>query len=76
MSYAPASAIVRGTHDLARELPAVWRAVWVGHESTTVVVDDVVFVLAGPADSSIGDGENVVVVHVIVPELLSASALS
>lgn len=72
MSYAPASAIVRGTHDLARELPAVWRAVWVGHESATVVVDDVVLVLAGPADSSICDGEHVVVVHVIVPGLASA----
>lgn len=67
ISYAPAGPDVRGAHDLARELLAVWRAVWAGQESAAVVVDDVVLVLAGLANSSVGDGEHVVVVHIVVP---------
>ena len=45
-SYAPTSAIVRRAHDLARELLAVWRILGRSHECATVVVDDVVLVLA------------------------------
>jgi hypothetical protein len=66
ISYAPTGTIVRGTQDLARELLAIWRALWVGQESAAVVVDDVVLVLAGLANSSIGDGEDIIVVHVVV----------
>jgi len=68
ISYAPTGAIVRGAHDLARELLAVWYALWVGQESATVVVYDVVLVLAGLAHSSISDGKHVIVVLVVVPK--------
>lgn len=75
MSYAPTGAVVRGAQDLACELLAVWHAFWVGQESAAVVVDDVVLVLARPANSSIGDGKDVIVVHIIVPRLNVSGAL-
>lgn len=75
MSYAPTGADVRRAHDLARELYAVRRSVWVGQESATVVVDDVVLVLAGLTNSGIGDGEDVIVVRVIVPGVCVSGAL-
>jgi hypothetical protein len=71
---APASAIVRWAHHLSRELFALRRAVGVGHEAAAVVVDDVVLVLAGLADAGVGDGEHVILVHIVDPacKLLSA----
>ena len=58
---------MRGAHDLARELLAVRRVLRISHECAAVVVDDVVLVLAGPANPSIGNGEHVIIVHIIVP---------
>jgi len=75
MSYAPTCAIVRGAHELACELLVVWRALWVCQEQAAVVIDDVVLVLAGFANSSIGDGEHVIVVHVVVPGAIVSGAL-
>lgn len=75
LSHAPTGADVRGAHDLACELLAVRRAVRVGQESAAVVVDDVVLVLASLADSSVGDGEHVIVVHVVVPGVCVSGAL-
>jgi hypothetical protein len=78
MSYAPTGAVVGRAQDLARALLAVWHAFWISQESATVVVDDdddVVLVLARPANSSIGDGEHVIVVHIVVPRLNVSGAL-
>ena len=64
---APASAVVGRAHDISRELLALRRVVRVGHEAAAVVVDDVVLVLAGLADTGVGDGEHVVLVHIVEP---------
>ena len=40
---------------------------WVGHESATVIVHDVIFVFAGLANTSVGYCENIILVHIIVP---------
>jgi hypothetical protein len=71
---APASAIVRWAHHLSRELLALRSTFGVGHEAAAVVVDDVVLVLAGHANAGVGDGEHVVIVHIVDPacKLLSA----
>jgi hypothetical protein len=67
-TYAPASAIVGGAHHVSRELLALRGPVRVGHEAAAVVVDDVILVLAGLADAGVGDGKNVVLVHIVDPE--------
>ena len=64
---APASAIVGRAHHVSCELLALRGVVRVGHEAAAVVVDDVVLVLAGLADAGVGDGEHVVLVHVVEP---------
>jgi len=65
--YAPTSTLVTRAQNPALELLALWRAVWVGQESSTVVVDDVVFVFARLADSGVHKREYIVAVGVRVP---------
>lgn len=65
---APTGAVVGWADHVPRELLVPRSAVRVCHEATAVVVDDVVLVLAGPADASVGDGEHIVFVHIVEPE--------
>lgn len=68
-THVPASALIRGAQDIARQLLALRCTVGIGEESATVVIDDVVFVPSGRPNTSQGDSHDVVVVWVIVPDL-------
>lgn len=74
-THTPAGTVVGRTHHVARELLALRCPVWVGHETAAVVVDDVVLVFAGLPDAGVGDGEHIVLVHVVVPELYCKPAV-
>jgi len=64
---APAGAVVGRADHVSRELLVSRRAFGVGHEAAAVVVDDVVLLLAALTDAGVGDGEYVVLVHVVEP---------
>ena len=66
-TYVPTDAAVGWAQDLAGHNALLWCLVGVCKEGATPVVDDVVFVLAGPPDAGQTDLPDIILVGVVVP---------